>query len=100
MGWEQIVDLIYMLNDLIFFVMATVAFALAISIYFAFKASPYGKVMLPLSLFIMFMIPYYGLQVLITDSSDFELLYEISELIAFIFMFITGIQLKRTFVGG
>ena len=87
-----------MITHMISLVMSAVAFTLSISIYLVFKGSPYGKVMLYLSLFFMFMISYHGLEALDIENSVFKLLYEISELIAFVFMLMTAIQLKRTFV--
>ena len=89
-----------MIDHIMSLILSAVAFTLSINIYLVFKGSPYGKVMLYLSLFFMFMIPYHGLEALNIDSLTFELVREISELIAFVFMLMTGIQLKRTFMRG
>ena len=89
-----------MIGHMISLVLSSIAFTLSIQIYLVFKGSPYGKVMLYLTLFFMFMIPYHGLEALSMDALIFESVREISELIAFVFMLVTGIQLKRTFVRG
>ena len=87
-----------MIGHMISLVLSSIAFTLSIQIYLVFKGSPYGKVMLYLTLFFMFMIPYHGLDVLPTDVLIIEYIREISETLAFVFILMTGIQLKRTFV--
>jgi len=81
------------ITDLIQIILATVAFTLSVIVAFYFRGSPYGKAMLTLSLFNFFLISHYFL-----DIIDYTLISEISEFLAFIFLFNTGAQISKAFI--
>lgn len=79
--------------NIIQIILATVAFTLSVIVTFYFRGSPYGKAMLTLSFFIFFLISHYFL-----DIIDYTLVSEISEFLAFIFLFNTGAQISKGFI--